>query len=35
MIQKSYKQNKTEVMELYNQYVEFCNKSAVSIDKSI
>lgn len=35
MIQKSYKQNKTEVMELYKQYVEFCNKSAVSIDKSI
>ena len=33
MIQKSYKQNKTEVMELYKQYVEFCNKSAVSIDK--
>ena len=35
MIQKSYKQNKTEVMELYKQYVEFCNKSVVSIDKSI
>lgn len=35
MIQKSYKQNKTEVMELYKQYVEFCNKSAVSVDKSI
>lgn len=35
MIQKSYKQNKEQVMKLYDQYTEFCGKNDLSIEKSI
>lgn len=35
MIQKSYKQNKEQVMKLYDQYIAFCNESDLSIEESI